>query len=225
MNKKPLIFLGSNATFSVFSRVCELNQIPIHGILDNDYWGNTKEVCDIPVIGSELNFNFDQAKDKFDFFVASSASSVEVRDIERRLAMIAIVEKYNLNCPNLIHPTSELLKPYTLGKGVFVGFCAGTGPNVILKDHCQIHMQGGIAHDSTLGKNSVLERQAVLSSDVIVGENVKIGFRSGIFKGVHLGNNSVIMPGVTVARDVEENEIVSLAGDNKRRIYGPVIRT
>ena len=225
MNKKPIIFLGSNNTFSVYARVCELNQIPIRGILDNDYWGNTDAIYDIPVIGSESDFDYEKEKNNFDFFVGSSASSLFERDKERRLKMIEIVDRYNLNCVNLIHPISEIYTTSKLGKGIFIGFCGGISQNVVVGDHCQIHNHGSVAHETILGKNSVVERSACLSSDVVVGENVVIGFRCGVFKGIHLGNNSVIMPGVTVARDVAENEIISLAGDNKRRIYGQVIRT
>ena len=44
-------------------------------------------------------------------------------------------------------------------------------------------------------------------------------------RGPIIGNNAELQFRLTVARDVEPDEIVSLAGGNNRRIYGEVIRS
>lgn len=225
MNQKPLIFLGSNFSISTLSRVCEQNNIKVHGILDNDYWGNTEKIYNVPVVGSEKTFDFEKEKENFNFFIAVSSVPNSPRDKERRLEMIDLIDRYNLDCPNLIHPVTEIIPTAKLGKGIFIGFCVGIGDGCVVQDHCQLFHLAGLAHHSELGRNSVIERNASVGSKVKVGRNVNVGFRSGIFHGVTIGDNSIIMPGVTVARDVEENEIVSLAGDNKRRIYGQVVRS
>ena len=59
---KPLIFLGSSVAMEVFSTSCENLGMKIHGIMDNDYWGNSESYYGIPVIDTEESL---KDKEKF----------------------------------------------------------------------------------------------------------------------------------------------------------------
>jgi acetyltransferase EpsM len=225
MNTKPLIFLGSNSNLALFAETAENMGIAVAGILDDNYFGNTDYICDIPVIGSEDTFKFESEKDNYLFFIGASVVPINITDRVKRQKMIKIVEKFNLNLATLTHKFCEISKSVVLHPGCYIGYCAGIGYKTILMPHSQVHAYSGIAHNSILGKNSVVERRVSIAGSITIGENVHIGFDSVIAKAKTVGDNSVIHPRITVLRDVDENEIISLAGSNTRKIYGEIIRS
>jgi acetyltransferase-like isoleucine patch superfamily enzyme len=222
---KPLIFLGSNSNLALFAETAEQMGISVKGVIDDNYFGNTDSICYIPFIGSEKTFNFEKERDSYVFFVSPSVVPLNLNDRNKRQKMIKIVDDYNLELISLINKFSQISKSAILHPGCYVGFGAGVGYKSTLMPHSQVHSHSALSHDCILGKNSVVERRAYVIGGAIVGENVHIGFDSVIAKANIVGNNSVVHPRVTVFRDVEENEIVSLAGGNTRRIYGDVVKT
>jgi UDP-3-O-[3-hydroxymyristoyl] glucosamine N-acyltransferase len=222
---KPLIFLGGSYGLDVFVRVCELTNRPIYGLLDHHFFSNTTLLQDIPVVGSEDTFDFESNKEKYDFFIgASMASGLEIDKIKRQ-KMIALVNRFNLKCATLIHPQSDVHSSSDISQGCFVGYCTVISGRVTIGEHSQIHSQAGVGHDSKIGSNTILQRRSAAVGFVSVGDNVTVGFGAQILHNHgSVGHNSTIQPGITVLRDVKDNEIVSLAGNNQRRIYSPVVR-
>lgn len=200
--------------------------VPVHGIIDDNYWGNTADKDGIPFVGSEDTFDFAANKDNYTFFVSPSVIPINIPDKLKRFKMIDIVERYNLSLQTLINQQCEIARTAVLEPGCYVGYTCCIGHGCVLKSHSQIHSLGSFAHHSVLGKNSVLERGTQATSYTIIGDNVHVAFGAALTKdgGMTIGDNAVIHPRVTVMRDVEPNEIISLAGDNRRRIYGEVVR-
>lgn len=223
---KPLIYLGCTSNLGVFNFVCQQNNIPIHGIIDNDYWGNTAELHGVPVIGGESTFDFESARNHYNFFIASSVIPVVPRDRAKRLAFIDLINQHNLTCQTLIDRDSRVYSGAVVEPGAFVGFQSAVSNNAVVKAHSQLTSYAALGHDSILGQNSVLERRALAISDVEIGNNVHIG--AGVIcinhAGIHIGDNSVVHPGIVLMRDVEPNEVVCIGGKNTRRIYKNVIR-
>lgn len=223
---KPLIYLGSNSNLGVFNYVCQQHNIPIHGIIDDDYWGNTDSLHDIPVIGSEHSFDFASAKDKYNFFVAASIVPTVTRDAKKRLNYIKLIDHYNLSCQSLIDKESRVYDRSTLEPGCFVSYHSVVSSYAVVKAHSQVASFAVLGHHSTLGRNSAIERKVLVTGDVTIGDNVHIG--AGVIcvnhAGINIGDNSIVQPGIVLMRDVEPNEIVSIGGKNSRRIYKNVIR-
>lgn len=223
---KPLIYLGSTSNLGIFNYVCRQNNIPIHGIIDDDYWGNTEELHGIAVVGGQLTFDFDSARDQYNFFIAASVVPTVPRDTKKRLDFIELVSQHNLNCQTLIDKESRVYEGSVLEPGCFIGYQAVVSSHATVKSHSQITSYAALGHHSVLGQNSVLERRVLITGDVEIGNNVHIG--AGVIcvnhAGITIGNNSIIQPGIILMRDVEPNEIVSIGGKNTRRIYKNVIR-
>jgi acetyltransferase-like isoleucine patch superfamily enzyme len=223
---KPLIYLGSNSNLGVFNYVCQQHKIPIHGIVDDDYWGNTDVLHGIPVIGSELSFDFVDAKDKYNFFIAASIVPTVTRDTKKRLRYIDIVDQYGLNCQSLVDKESRVYNRSILEPGCFVSYQSVVSSYAVVKAHSQVASFANLGHHSVLGKNSAIERKVLVTGDVTIGDNVHIG--AGVIcvnhAGINIGDNSIVQPGIVLMRDVEPNEIVSIGGKNSRRIYKNVIR-
>lgn len=228
---KPLIFLGTgigNLEFPI--SICNLLGIPVAGIIDSDYFGNTKDMSGIPVIGSEENFDFDTASKTYDFFVGASGYIRDLRSFKKRMRYVELVEQKQLPCATLIHPTSEILKSGTvIEPGCLIGFCAGIDYNVRIGKHSQLHSFSVVAHDVVIGQNCSLGTHSFYMPYINIGNHVTVGPGAAIVRSnkgtTTIGDMAEIHPRVTVARDVEPGELVSLAGGNTRRIYGEVIRT
>jgi serine acetyltransferase len=221
---KSLIFLGSNSNIVLFAETAEHMGITVHGILDNDYFGNTESVCNIPIIGSEDSFNFNS--EEYIYFVGPSVVPINVRDRQKRIKMIELIERLNLPLATLINRQCEIGKTAKIHSGAYIGYGVCIGHSCEVMPHTQLHTYAMMGHHSKLGKNSVIERAAFIASHTNVGENVHIGFNASLFQNGSLtvGDNSVVHPCVTVMRDVDVNEVVMIGGDNNRRIYGRVVK-
>jgi acetyltransferase-like isoleucine patch superfamily enzyme len=230
---KPIVFLGTSTNLEIFIRLCSLRNRPIAGIVDSDYYGNTDIKNGLPVIGGEDTFNFELARDQYDFFIGQSWSSIDPRSKTKRLSYIDLVDQYQLNCATLIHPNSEVFDESSLSPGCYIGYCAGVSHHTKIGPHCRIHAFSIVGHHTTLGKNCVLHEHVKICANATLGNNVLIHPDSAVVgygafqnkRGPNIGDNAEIHFRLTVARDVEPGELVSLAGGNNRRIYGEVIRS
>jgi acetyltransferase-like isoleucine patch superfamily enzyme len=226
---RPVIFLGTSTNLEVPLRICQLRNIPVAGIVDSDYYGNTDKKNDVQIIGSEHSFDFDASRDQFDFFVGQSYSTQDQRSRKKRLDYISIINRYNLNCATLIHPGSEIYDGVKIGPGCLIGFCAGISHHVTIGAHSRLDSFSIIGHHVEIGDNCYINSYSMISTNTIIKDNVSIMPGAAILRTgknhTVVGNDAIIYPRVTVARDVEPGEIVSLAGNNTRRIYGEVIRS
>lgn len=222
---KPLIFLGSNSNIILFAETAEKTGMTVKGILDADYYENTETVCDIPIIGSEDTFDY--KNHDCVYFVSPSVIPVNTRDRQKRLKMIDLVEKLDLPLATIINPHCEIGKTAVIHPGVYIGYGVCIGHSCEIMSHAQLHTYAMMGHHSTLGKNSVMERASFIVSYTNIGQNVHLGFNASLFKSepLNVGNNSVVHPCITVMRDVDENEIVMIAGNNNRRVYGKTVKT
>ena len=226
---RPVIFLGTSTNLEVPLRICQLSNIPVAGIVDSDYYGNTDKKNGVEIIGSEHSFDFDAARDQFDFFVGQSYSTQDQRSRKKRLDYISIINRHNLNCATLIHPGSEIYDGAEIGPGCLIGFCAGISHHVTIGAHSRLDSFSIIGHHVEIGDNCCIHSYSMISSSTTVKDNVVIMPGAAILRTgknhTVVGNDAIIYPRVTVARDVEPREIVSLAGGNTRRVYGEVIRS
>jgi acetyltransferase-like isoleucine patch superfamily enzyme len=230
---KPIVFLGTSPNLEIFVRVCTLRGIPIAGIVDSDYYGNTDTKNGFPILGGEDSFDFETARDHYDFFVGMSWSSLDPRSKSKRLAYIDLIDSYQLNCATLIHPNSEVYDEAEIGPGCYIGFNSGVAHYAKIGAHCRLHNSTLVAHHTTIGKNCILHEFVKICSKTTVGNNVLIHPDTAVVgygkfnneRGPSIGDNAELHPRITVTRDVEPGEIVSLAGGNNRRIYGEVIRS
>jgi len=216
---KPLIFLGSNTAIKTYSAIAWRNGQSVAGIFDSDYYGNTKQIKDIPVIGSEQELldpiRCKELVSQYDFFIATNWTPWHSdRDYNKRLALIDLVNKCGITCANLIDPTCLLEPDVKLGQGIYIGFSTYIGHETIIEDFVQIGCQCGIGHNAHLGKNTIIHQQAGLGS-VTTGKNVFIGMWSKIMadKDISIGDNASIDPGLYLARSVAPGEQIKLTKD------------
>lgn len=224
---KPIVFLGSSANLEVPLRIASLCNRTVIGIVDSDYYGNQEHIDQIPIIAGEHDFDWSRAKDQYDFFIAQSFSTFNGRNMAKRLRYINLVNQYELSCATLIHPHSEIYSRVEVGQGSLIGFCTGISHQVKIGNHCQLHSFSMFGHNIDIGENCCFNSHTMIGSHVSIGNHVVAMPGSSVLllqNRIHIGDHAIIHPKVTVARSVDPHEIVSLAGNNTKRIYGEVIR-
>lgn len=227
-NSRPLIFLGSNAALWFITDICNRHQIKVHGIIDSDYYGNRSDLEGIPVVDTELAFadheKLKYYKENFNFFLVvnwtGQQDAIHERDFNKRLQFIELIEKYDLNCISLVDPTSVVHSTNVIGKNVLIdSFCYISAYNTI-GDFTNIYAYAAIGHHNIIGNNCVIQRQSGIHMYNILEDNVYVGLSTQVFgEQLILKQGTVIHPCLGVNRSTKENEIVSLAGRDLRRIY------
>jgi NDP-sugar pyrophosphorylase family protein len=228
MKSKPLIFVGANTNLSLYAETAERQGYTVAGIFDKDYYGNTKNIAGVPVIGSEEQLTDPVIRDQYNFFIGTnwSPSPGHSRDVEKRKYLIQYLQDLGIISINIIDPSSQISRTARLGQGIYIGYSVYIEPNVQIEDHVKMYYGTSAGHNSKIGFNTVVQRQAGINGTV--GSNSYIGMWVKIFNAStgqgHVGNNVVINPGLYVARDVNDNEHVKL-DRTSIRIYQSLAET
>jgi NDP-sugar pyrophosphorylase family protein len=179
----PLVFVGSNSNILQMADICRLQNIPIAGIIDNDYWNDTESVSfkGIPVIGSEHNWHW--SKD-YCYFVAThwvpDRTDVQKRNYHKKLHLIKKIQENSIECINLIHPSSTIAPTCKLGKGVLVDANVSMENYCILDDYSRIYSLAALHHNAHIGFNSVVLNYAFIGGGAHVDDHSYVGIRASL---------------------------------------------
>ncbi len=227
-NSKPLIFLGSNSIMEKYTEICEEQGVVVHGIIDNDYYGNTSKISGIPIIDSEEFFTdynkIENYRNNFNFFCATNwtplTDTVSIRNKNKRKKLLDCIKKFDLNCISLVDVFStKVSKSVKIGKGVYIDGYVNIEPKVSIGDFTNVYSHAHIGHDSVIGENCVLQRVTCLASECTVEDEVYMGISVKAFKsGAVFGRGSFIHEGIYIRRGTIENEVVSMNGANTKRV-------
>lgn len=226
-NSKPLIFLGSSTNLYKIAEICDQHGIKVHGIIDSDYHGNTQELCGIPVVAPELIFRdpvqTQSLKQDFNFFLATNwmpmLDDVTTYNRKKRSRLIDLITEHRLNCVTLTSNRAEISQHATLGRNVLIDCFVLIEAFAQIGDFVSIYAFTGVGHHSVIGHNSVVQRQVSLTGNTRIGKNVYIGISSKIFKSnVLISDGTFIHEGITLHRGTRTNEIISLSGENMKRV-------
>lgn len=214
---RPIIFLGESQQIGEIKETCDLLNMPVEGVIDDDYFGNTESIDGIPVIGSELTMDLKTLARDHDFFITVNALPSVPRNVQKRKKFVDLVNALDLPCANIVDPQARVSPRAVLGKGIFIGFTVQISMGCYIGDHCQIHTFCGMAHDTRLGTNVILQRACMITSSVDIKDHVYLAPGCKILQPKStIGSNSFIHSGMLVFRDVAPDEIVRITG---RKIY------
>lgn len=229
-----MIFLGSNSAMSIWVEVCKRANIPIQGIIDSDYYGNTDSICGIPVIDKEENLeNYKRtlgtSSSKIwtnSFFVAtnwdpSRRDDVTQRNNEKRERLKALLEQFpDIPLKNIIDPLAVVPKDVELGGGNYIGAGAVIEPGVKIGKHTQIWYQTIVGHETEIGEDCTLQRRSGIWGGNM-GNHVYLSIGAiygGNYKDSYIGDNAFIHPGLAVAgRPIKEGETVTIREQLRQR--------
>ena len=231
-NSKPLVFLGTNYAMYKLAEVCEQYDITVAGIIDKDYWGNTKTICGIPVIDSEDVFNDSDKlanyRKNYNFFCATNwiptNDPISNRNRNKRMYLLDLIDQLELNCISLVDNMASLSKHAIIGKGVFLDAFTLVEPEVIVGDFSNIYSYSGLGHNTKFGRNCVVQRHCSIAGDCTFEDNVFLGTAVKALKtGAVFGEGTFIHEGIYIRRGTVASEVVSITGVNQKRIMAPYI--
>jgi acetyltransferase-like isoleucine patch superfamily enzyme len=227
--KKKLILVGSRNNLTDIVETARDNGYKIIGILDSHYWGNTKSICGIPIIGSEQELLDSNSKwRKYNFFPANwwdgKQASKDGFDADKlRQERINLLDQANVKVINLIdtgvhwfHRRQNL----KLGKGILILRNSSISENVTIGDYSVIDWEAKIV-SSTIGRNCIIGVDSIMAHAVL-GDNVRVGVRSVILPRkkptVNIGNNAILYVNSLVLEDVADGGVYTMYGRTKKRI-------
>jgi len=226
-DQRPLILLGTNVNLYHQVEMAELNGMKVVGVIDSDYYGNTDTICDVPVIDTERVFDDPERlahyRENFQFFCAvvglPEKNPVTMRNYEKRLMLLDLIDQHDLPCVSLVSPHASISSLAKIGKGVFIDHFVTIEAKVELEDYVSVYGYSMINHFTKVGRNTQFHRYSSIGSFCTVGENSHFSPMSRALKAkLKFGKNTWIQQGISIMRGTVENEIVSVDGNNTRRV-------
>lgn len=225
-----MIFLGSNSALGIWVDVCKRANIPITGIIDSDYYGNTDSICGIPVIDTEDNLEkYYVPKLRLwsnSFFIAtnwdpSRRDDVTLRNNDKREKFKEIVNRYpDIRLQNIIDPLAVVPDSVELGGGNYIGAGAVIEPEVKIGRHTQVWYQTIVGHGVEIGEDCTLQRRSGIWGGNM-GNHVYLSIGAiygGNYTDSYIGDNAWIHPGLAVAgRPIKEGETVTIREQLRQR--------
>jgi hypothetical protein len=224
---RPLIFLGSNLVMYKFTEVCDMLGIEVAGIIDQDYHGNTKEICELPVLDSEASFQdpdlLDHYRNNFNFFCAVNWSPeknpIAERNRRKRNMWLDTIRQHSLPCISIVDPDARISRRSTIGVGCFVDAHVMIEARTTVGNFTNIYYNTILGHDNHVGDNCVFQRQCILTGSNTVGNDCYFAPAVKFMKtGASAGANTFIQEGIYLRRGTVENEVVSEHGGNQSRV-------
>jgi UDP-3-O-[3-hydroxymyristoyl] glucosamine N-acyltransferase len=224
---RPLIFLGTNLAMLKLVEVCEDFAIPIAGIIDDNYFGNTETYCELPIIDTEQSFNdaekLEHYRNNYNFFCAVNWTpeimSYAVRNREKRQQFINLIKTHNLNCISLVDRTARVSRRSHVGRNVYLDAHVMVEPSCQIGNFTSAYYNTAIGHNNTIGENCVFQRQCIVMGNNVVGDNVYFGPTVRAMKyGATFSSGTFIHEGIYLRRGTVTDEVVSLTSPNQSRV-------
>jgi len=117
-------------------------------------------------------------------------------------------EKFDVNFPKLVHPSSTISKFSTIGEGTVVMPQCSIKAMTTIGKHCIINAGAIIGHDITIGDYVHVAPNSSVAGFVNIGEGAHIGIGASIIQGVNIGKWSIIGAGAVIIKDVPDYSVV-----------------
>ncbi len=119
-----------------------------------------------------------------------------------------IANENNFELALAIHPSANLSKRSSVGKGsvVMAGVSVNSGTDI--GKHCIINTNASIDHDCKIADFVHVSPGAALAGNVTVGEGSHIGIGSSVIQGIHIGKWVTIGAGAVIIEDVPDHAVV-----------------
>ena len=194
---KNIIIIGGNSGARTVYEVCILNKFNIIGFASNftKNWHNITP----NILGSiEDQHVIDLiAKKENDYFVATGDNKI------REQITSKIIEKYNKNPINVIHPSAILSEYIKIGYGnlIMSNVVINNGTNI--GNSIIINTGSIIEHDNIINDYSQIAPSVTCCGYVNIGKYSFIGANSIIIPNIIIENDSTIGAGTVVIKNVE----------------------
>jgi sugar O-acyltransferase (sialic acid O-acetyltransferase NeuD family) len=205
---KPIIFIGSGAVASEVISYLEdiqtqnpITKFVIHGFLndseDDFKLKSQKYAFEGSFLGPISQHKF---SNNYSYIFGFASPEGKFKISER-------VDLYNLDFPNIIHPSVVISKSVNLGKGNIIYPNSVIGPNAKIGNFNLVTSYSFISHDCVIGDYNFLST-AGIAGNVLIGDRNFFGIRSTIIPSIQIGNDNLIQAGMVIDKNVTDNETI-----------------
>ncbi len=204
MNKQTVLIVGSSGHSKVIIDIFEKEEkYEIIGLLDA-YRKIGEETLGYKVVGKE-----DDLKELLNeypntkIFIAIGDNWIRKKVSEKILAIIP-----NIEFATTIHPSAQIGKNVTIGKGVAIMAGSVINSATQIGDFTIINTKASIDHDSKMFDFSSLAPNSTTGGNVSIGNYSAISIGATIKHGISIGKHAIIGAGALLMNDCEDNLIM-----------------
>lgn len=193
---KKIILVGG---FSEIIELCELSNVEITGIIDNQLQGKYRGY---KIIGTDRDAcKLFKRFNKFPVVI-----SPDMPRVRRQLS--ELYEKIGFDFCNLIHPLSTISKSASLGIGVIIQNGVNLSADVVINNFVKMNTRANVMHGCVIGGFSTIAPNAVVLGRVKIGEGCYIGANATILNDLLISDGAVVGAAAIVVKNVAKNKIV-----------------
>ena len=185
--------------FNEIIELCELCDIHIVGIIDNDIH---KKHAQYPILGTDNDAGSLYTK-------YQSTPIVITPDLPHiRNKLFDYYSSIGYSFLSVISPKAEISKSSILGKGVIIQSGVNISSDAVIGNFVKLNTNSNIMHDCKIERFTTVAPNAVLLGRVKVGSFCYIGANSTILPDVIVHDKSVVGAGSVVVNNVEKGKPV-----------------
>lgn len=201
--ENPVLILGAKGIGLAALEIFKSNNVTVFGFLDDDNKLHGKEIDEVTVLGSTDDEGFTKLiGKKCEAFVA-----VENQKLKQSLTEF-LLDMRKIMPVNAIHAKAYLSKMALIGHGNFVNAGASIQAGVKLGNHCVVHTNAVIDHESVVEDFVQIGAGTVVGSAVTIEEGAFIGSGVTIISGITIGKGARVGAGSVVMAPVKAKQTV-----------------
>jgi sugar O-acyltransferase (sialic acid O-acetyltransferase NeuD family) len=203
MKKQPIFIVGASGHAKVIIDIIEKEgKYEIIGLIDSNK-NKGELVLGYIVLGKEENLPSLLNENE------NSAVIIAIGDnVVRHMVMKKLINlSAEISFATTIHPSAQIAKNVTIGKGVVIMAGAIVNSDSVIEDFVIINTKASIDHDGLIMAYSSLAPGVTLGGNVKIGNFSAVSIGATIKHNVSIGNHVIIGAGAVLLNDCNDNVV------------------
>ena len=166
------------------------------GFLDNNEKLHGRRVDGLPVIGGISKLDDLQTRGVRGAIIAIGDNGV-------RRGMADLLDQHHLDQVNAVHPSAQIARNATIGKGVVIAAGALVCAHCQIADNAILNTGCIVDHECAIGTAAHICPGVRLAGHVLVESGAFVGIGATITQNIRVGYEAIVGAGAVVIRDVE----------------------
>ena len=192
MTKVGLIGAGGHCR-AVIAQIEAIGSMCIEGIIDPFFSGVEEIILGYSVIGGIADIDKYFAPDRVVLCLA-------IGELDLRKRLSACLGSLGYEFASLIHPTANVHRSASAGKGVYVGSGAHLGPCSRLGSFCIVNTGANVEHEASIGDYCHLAPGSIICGRSELERDTFVGAGAVILENLQIASGCIIGAGTIVRR-------------------------
>ncbi len=195
---KNVILVGSSGHAKVIIDILEQEKkYKIVGIFDRSE-NIGKEIYGYPIIGEEKNI----AKFIEECQIEGGIIGIGDNYIRKKVSEIITSVIPNFQFINAIHPSAQIGKNVTMGKGNVLIAGSVVNADAVVGNHCILNTNSSLGHEGIMKDYSSLSSNATIGGGAVIGECSVVALSATVLHSRKIGEHTIIGSGAVVVQDI-----------------------